>query len=92
VGACLFRIFEWNPDERAIILSNAPALVLDWNDSNRSLAGSDQLHKISDAILTARTGLLRAWQAGSYPGRLELLATMVASFLPFARYQDTKRL
>jgi len=50
-------------------LSNAPALVLDWNDSIAPRR-SDQLHKISDAFLRSHR-LLRAWQAGSYPGRLE---------------------
>jgi hypothetical protein len=66
-----------------------PQLLLAWAEQPPPAGSTANVQKILGAILAARKGILRAWQAGSYPSKVELVAALVASFLPYARYPDT---
>jgi hypothetical protein len=88
-ASLLFRTYEWSSQEQGEFNRELPAVLLDWQNITRGAAESERVRKVMEALLAARQGILRAWQAGSWPIKLELLATFVASFLPFARYRDT---
>jgi hypothetical protein len=89
-ASLLFRTYEWSTAEREEMGTALPAVLLDWRSTvDDSVGSTKRLRKVIDALLIARQGILRAWQAGSAPTRLELTATLVASFLPYARYKDT---
>ena len=91
IGGALFRTFDWSAAERGILVDQVISFLLEWQDINLTIEDTIALSKFSIAVVCAKRGALRAWQAGSYPGRNELAAALIGSFLPFARYWDTSK-
>lgn len=90
VGAVVTRTFEWSDAEHKSLLDVLPPILLDWGLQPSTDGLTQNAQKVCGAVVAARAGILRAWQAGSYPQDVELVAALVASFLPFARYPDTR--
>ncbi|MGE0448864.1 MAG: phosphotransferase [Vicinamibacterales bacterium] len=91
VAAAVCRTFVWSKDDLEALLSVLPALLLDWGLEMPppAVPPSTSVQRVCGAITAAKQGIRLAWRAGSRPTHVELVATLVASFLPFARYPDT---
>lgn len=89
VAAAACRTFEWSADERVELLALLPRLLLDWTQSPSLDGAAPDVRRVGGTILASRHGIRLAWRAGSFPSHVELVASLVASFLPFARYADT---
>jgi Phosphotransferase enzyme family len=90
-GAVLFRTCDWSDEEskqirEAVgrgITSEFEALAPKTGDESASVT------KALDVIDTVWRSYGQHWHWDSRPGILEVVATLVCSFLPFARYPDT---
>jgi hypothetical protein len=91
VAASFCRTFDWTAEERVFLMNGMAEMLLDWTIQETSTPPTEHTQALLGIVLAARRGILRAWQAGSYPTRIELAAALVGSFLPFARYPDTRR-
>ncbi len=89
VAAMVCRTFEWTSEECRILEESLPLVLFDWSKQIPESDVTPNVRKILNAVGSARKGILRAWQAGSYPSKIELVTALVASFLPYARYPDT---
>lgn len=89
VSSVLLRTHSWSEAEIADLIETLPPVLLDWGTKIVEQDVPKNAGIVFAAIVVARKGMLRSWQAGALPGRAELIASLVASLLPFARYPDT---
>lgn len=89
VSSILLRTYSWSEAEIAMLIETLPPLLLDWGATFTAPDAPASAGKVFEVIAIARKGILRSWQAGAVPGKTELIASLVASLLPFARYPDT---
>lgn len=88
VGALLFRTNEWTPEEVVMLRAGFPDVMTSGVRSD--LGGESQrVLKVLSAIAAVWQLYLAHWRRGAEPSVLELTASLVCSFLPFARYPDT---
>jgi hypothetical protein len=90
-GAVLFRTCEWSDEEAKQIRD---ALERGITSSFGRLAPksggeSQSVTKALDVIDAVWISYGQNWRWDSHPETLEVVATLVCSFLPFARYHDT---
>lgn len=91
-AALLFRTHEWSDQDTLIIrecfeqFAREDFRVLKVSDN-----ASKQVKKVLLVIGDVWGVFLRFWRSGSAPKALEVSATLIASFLPYARYFDTGR-
>jgi hypothetical protein len=88
VGALLFRTHEWTVDEVAMLRTGFPAAL---TSGDRTMADGEtpRVTKVLSAVTAVWHSYITHWRRGAEPSALELAASLVCSFLPFARYPDT---
>jgi hypothetical protein len=89
VAAVICRTYDWSSDDQTALMWILPHLLLRWEIVPAFEEMHPNMHRVCAAILAARNGIRLAWRAGSSPDTLELVAALVASLLPYARYPDT---
>jgi hypothetical protein len=89
VASVITRTYEWSSADRVELMRVLPYLLLRWDAVPTVDERHTGIQRICTAILAARNGIRLAWRAGSSPSTLELVAALVASLLPYARYPDT---
>jgi hypothetical protein len=92
IGAVLFRTYDWSgQDADQIRRSISAGAVRDGSAfAHREDDEADEVAKALDVVNEAWSSYVQYWRGGSRPEALELVAALVCSFLPFARYSDTK--
>lgn len=89
-GAILFRTHAWDPPE----IEQLRRGVKNFTSSGGALGSEDMPSgrpgKALRAIILAWQAYAQHWRGTAHPSQLELIATLVCSFLPFARYPDTR--
>ncbi len=91
-GALLFRTFDWTPEEVEEILrvlQNARDCSFERFESISNV--SERCTMVVAVIADVWHTFRLHWRSGSRPSDLEVVATLVASFLPYSRYPDTRR-
>lgn len=90
-AAILFRTNDWTPSQAEEIrkafsqgTQGKPDALL-----NRQPHESAPVVKALDVINAVWRSYLQYWRAGAQPSDLEIVATLVCSYLPFARFPDT---
>lgn len=91
IGAVLCSTYDWSSDEVTQIRSAFDAARRAASQSIAVPTGKEtsNVAKALSIMNLVWALYLKHWRVGSRPEELEVVATMVCSFLPFARYPDT---
>jgi hypothetical protein len=91
-GAVLFRTFDWTAEESQQIRNAIGRGIASKYEYLAQKSGdeSSNVKKAMDVLGRVWHSYLRHWRGDSRPAGLEVVATLVCTFLPFARYPDTR--